>query len=191
MVAPKQHITKDMTLTVPGSLQFVLKSAQDQYHASLLELSQAAPTLILFLRHFGCCFCREALADIHASLPALEAERIKIVLVHMASDEEASTFLASYGLADLSRISSPDQGLYKAFGLGRASANQLLTPQFWARGLQVLCNGHMIGLPVGNGLQMPGIFLIHKGKIVKSFRHSQASDRVNYLNFAICSTPEI
>ncbi|MBY0356852.1 MAG: AhpC/TSA family protein [Candidatus Obscuribacterales bacterium] len=185
------HITKDISISIPGSLEFVLKSAQDQYHTSLLELSQNSPVLLVFLRHFGCCFCREALADIHNILPKLDDSGVKVVLVHMAQDEEASTLLAEYGLADLSRISSADQGLYRSFGLDRANFDQILDPEFWTRGIDALFHGHPIGPLLGDGFQMPGIFLLHKGKILKSFRHKQAGERPNYLSLASCPTATV
>nr|WP_256200529.1 hypothetical protein [Verrucomicrobium spinosum] len=40
---------------------------------SLAALSQQSPVLVVFLRHAGCTFCREALADIARVRPAIEA----------------------------------------------------------------------------------------------------------------------
>jgi hypothetical protein len=170
---------KENSAAQPVSLE--LKSVEDQYHSSLAEISDSTPTLLVFLRHFGCCFCREALSDIHGGLSAIEEAGARLVLVHMSSEQEASQILASYGLADVSRISSPDLSLYRAFGLGRGSLDRLLTPRVIARAIEALLNGNPIGMIAGDGLQMPGVFLLRHGKIVRTFVPESVETRPNYL----------
>jgi hypothetical protein len=33
----------------------------------------------------------------------------------------------------------------------------------------------------GDGLQMPGVFLLHRGKVLREFRHESAADRPDYV----------
>ncbi|MEO7962475.1 MAG: hypothetical protein ABIT38_01045, partial [Gemmatimonadaceae bacterium] len=58
---------------------------------SLLALSNDKPRLVVFLRHGGCTFCKEALADLRQQRRGIEAAGVEIVLVHMgmpnASDD--------------------------------------------------------------------------------------------------------
>lgn len=167
-----------------NSLDYTLKSVEDQYHASLAELSTARPALLVFLRQFGCCFSREALSDIRFGLPAIEAAGARVVLVHMSSENEASQILASYGLADLSRISNPDRSLYKAFGLKRSSINTFLAPKLLTRATEAVLNGNMIGAGNGDSLQLPGIFLIYKGKMLQAFTPDTPDLRPDYVKIA-------
>ena len=167
-----------------ASLDDVLRSVEDQYHSTLYEISNSAPTLVVFLRHFGCCFCKEALSDIHDSISSIQSAGAKIVLVHMAEEDEAATLLASYGLADLSRISSPDQSLYRYFGLGRGTAGKILAPKVISRALEALLHGHAIGRFQGDTMQMPGAFLIHRGRIVRSFVPNAVELRPDYVGIA-------
>lgn len=167
--------------TLSRSLEMILKSVEDQYHSSLTEISSSKPTLLVFLRHFGCCFSREALADIRFSLPALEAAGARVVLVHMSNENEASQLLASYGLADLSRISNPDCSLYKSFGLRKASVNSLLAPRMMARALEAMLNGNGISISSGCSLQLPGLFLIYRGKLLQSFTPESPAVRPDYV----------
>lgn len=170
--------------TAAISLEYLLKVSEDQYHNSLLELSNAMPTLLVFLRSFGCCFCREALSDIHFGLAAIEAAGARPVLVHMSSEEEASQILVSYGLADISRISNPDQSLYKSFGVGRGSVDQFFAPRVLGRALEALVNGNPIGKAAGDGLQLPGVFLIHKQRVLKAFLPQTLDSRPDYIKIA-------
>ena len=166
------------------TLDKALAEYRDQYDTPLLEISNMAPTLVVFLRHFGCLFCRETLSDLHDLLPVLERTGVKPVLVHMGSEEEAFTLFARYGLAPLSRINSQSRLLYKVFGLSRAKTGEFLCPDAVVRCGQALMSGHTIGKVQGDLLQMPGVFLVHRGNIINSFRHKHAGDRPDYLKLS-------
>ena len=56
---------------------------------NLKDLSMERPVMLVFLRHFGCTFCREALADISKKREVLESMGAKLVFVHMAEPEIA------------------------------------------------------------------------------------------------------
>lgn len=182
-------VTKNSSASIGASLDYVLKSAEDQYHASILEMSRKTPILLVFLRQFGCCFAREALSDIHFSLGAIEAAGARLVLVHMSTEEEASQILASYGLADISRISNQDQSLYKSFGLGRGGLDQLFAPRVLARAIEAMLHGNPLGLSSGDGLQMPGLFLIQNGKVMQAFVPESLDARPDYIRIASGSYP--
>jgi hypothetical protein len=44
--------------------------------------------------------------------------------------------------------------------------------------------GHRIGRVVGDGMQMPGVFLVYRGQIIRSFRHKTIADRPDYVALA-------
>src|SRR5437763_929202 len=81
------------------------------------------------LRHSGCTFCRESLADISEQRESIEASGARIVLVHMGKEEYAAKFFRRYGLGDVPRISDPNQALYRAFGLNRGTFHSLFGPK--------------------------------------------------------------
>lgn len=153
------------------------KLASQQGH-TLAELSSERPVLVTFLRHAGCPFCREALASIAQARSELEKRGIGIALVHMADDATILPLVSRYGLADVDRFSDPERRLYRACGLSRGSLTQVLGPKVWWRGLMVaLLGGHGFGPVVGDVLQMPGVFILHRGRIVASFQHRSSADR--------------
>ncbi|MFN3326567.1 MAG: SelL-related redox protein [Bryobacteraceae bacterium] len=155
--------------------------------ATLGNLAEQSDLLLVFLRHTGCTFCREALADLAARRAAIESRGVRIVLAHPGSREQAAGAFARYGLDDLARISDPECRLYRAFGLKRGTLWQLFGPKVAWRGLQAgLLAGHGIGRLAGNGFQMPGVFLIAGGRIAAGYRHRTAADRPDYAALAVC-----
>jgi peroxiredoxin len=157
-----------------------LAIAVDQHGTNLIELSRERRLLVVFLRHFGCTFCREAIADLLRDEASLRAHGVSIVVVHMATEAEAAGFLASHGAAHWHRVSDPRRRIHAAFGLTRGSFFSLFGPMVWWRGTQALAKGHGAGQPVGDPLQMPGVFVIHRGRVQAEFRHETAGDRPDY-----------
>lgn len=146
------------------------------------KLSDRSPTLLVFLRHFGCTFCKEALKEISQKRHEMEKNGVIIVLVHMVSDEVAAEVTSRYCLGDLPRVSDPDLKMYKAFGLKKGNFFQLFGINVMIRGIQSsTIGGNFLGKFIGNGFQMPGIFLIHKGVVIQTFRHTTAADRPDYI----------
>lgn len=161
-----------------------LKRYRTQDGDTLLSLSVRSPLLMVFLRHSGCTFCREALADIAKQRDEIESDGTRIVLVHMTTDEEVSEVFGRYGLERLQRISDPQRELYRAFELESGSLRQLLHWRVWWRGFVAgLLKRHGAGRLRGDGRQMPGVFLVSNGVVVKSFRHRTAADRPDYASY--------
>jgi peroxiredoxin len=163
-----------------ASLPAFALQAKSQTGETLGQLADHSPVLLVFLRHAGCSFCKEALRDIATQRSQIEASGARIVLVHMSRDGQAEQFFGEYSLADVARISDPEQTLYRALDLHRGGPLQLFGPKVWWRGPLALFRGHTIGRMIGDGLQMPGVFLIHHGKIVRAFRHQSIADRPHY-----------
>ena len=156
---------------------------------TLDSLADRQPQLIIFLRHTGCTFCRESLADLAQQRTAIESQECGIILVHMGDNERDADFFAHYALDDVPRISDPKCHLYRLFGLDLAGFSEILSPRVWLRGFTAaIFSGHGIGRLNGNSLQMPGVYLYHCGQILGGYQHVLASDRPNYADIA-CRTP--
>lgn len=170
----------------PPSVDQVLRSVTlAPSGQSLFDASQAAPQLVVFLRHSGCTFCREALSDLSRDKPRLDALGVRLVLVHMGSPAQGEALVQSYGLGGAATVSDPDKRLYAAFNLARGSLTQLFGPRVWLRGFAAgILRRHGVGALVGDGFQMPGAFLVHRGVIRRAFRHADAADRPEYCTLA-------
>ncbi|MEM1126406.1 MAG: peroxiredoxin-like family protein [Bacteroidota bacterium] len=116
------------------------------------------PTLLVFLRHFGCIFCREMVGDLRKA-STQQAAYPPVLFVYQGTPEQGRAFFEGLwpearAIADLPRV------LYDAFGLERGSVGQMFGPVVWACGVRAAAKGHFIGAPVGDPWVMPGLFLV-------------------------------
>lgn len=155
---------------------------------SLLTLSQESPVLLVFLRHFGCIFCKKALKELSQRKDLLTDSGVQLVFVHMSDDETALKYLKENNLEGYDFISDPECAQYQNFGLIKGSFNQLFGLQVMLKGFKAaVVNGIPVSLKqVGDGLQMPGVFLINQGRIHDSFVHNRISDTPDYDELISC-----
>lgn len=164
-----------------------LKSLENIYTNTGMSLQQHTdqwPTMLVFLRHFGCNFCRETLKEIANNRKQIESEGTKIVFVHLVDEDSASEITEQFGLSDIPRISDPNKKIYKAFGLTRANLRQLFGINVIIRGIQHVLQMNPPRPFKGDVFQMPGIFVIHKGMVVQTFKHTSLADRPDYIELA-------
>lgn len=158
-----------------------LESAVTSSGQRLTDLCEASPVLLVFLRHAGCTFCREAVSDLAAERRAIYGTGTKIVLVHMGDAEGIEALLVKYGLGDVARICDPEQRLYRTFGLNRGTLRQLFGPKvFWRAFGRGVLRRHGIAWQAADSAQMPGLFLLDESGIIRRFRHQSAADRPDY-----------
>ena len=178
--AARSHRTEQTPPALP--LDMALSLYRDDEGTDLLEASATEPQFLVFLRHFGCTFCREALADLAAIRDRLRAAGTRPVLVHMSPEHEARELFNRYGLDDVVGISDPDRVLYRAFALRRGSPTQLFGWSVWKRGWEAgVKQGHGVGWLRGDAAQMPGAFVVSRGHVVAQFVHESAADRPDYV----------
>ncbi len=170
-------------------IQRMLAHAMTNAGSSLLDLSNERPTLAVFLRFSGCPFCLEAMHDIKQKRLALESKGVQVVFVHMMTETEARPLFEANGVGEIPRISDPDRRLYDALGLKRGNLWQIMGPFVWFRVMQAGRIGKRIGRAVGDMWQMPGVFLIDKGKVTASYRHPSQASRPDYEGIACPARP--
>jgi len=155
---------------------------------TLLYISENQPVLLVFLRHFGCIFCRQALKDIGKKLDHFKDNNTKIIFVHMSDKETADKYFDEFGLSGTSSISDPDTKIYGMFGLVKGSFTQLYGLSVWAKGIKVAAT-EGVGFStkqIGDSFQMPGIFVIYKGEFIYSYYHNKVSDKPDYETILNC-----
>ena len=174
-----------MPTTAP--LGDVLQKMVSNTGESVHDLSFRHPVLLVFLRHFGCVFCREALVDISQRRVSIEEKGSRIVFVHMAENEVAEKYFQKHGLENIPHVSDPSCSYYAAFGLAKGNFNQLFGLQVWMRGFSAgLLDGYALGQHLGDGFQMPGVFVLLDGQVRERFIHKLSSDRPDYEVLAGC-----
>ena len=150
----------------------------------LLELVDESPVLLVFLRHFACAFCAQALDRVSQVRAQIESKGVRPVFVHLGSPERAKPYFDYYHLSDIERISNPEATLYQvpAFGLSRTNPylHSLHPAVLWGWFKGALFK-YGIGIIKEDGEQMPGVFFLKDRKIVRAFRHRTIADEPDYL----------
>lgn len=157
---------------------YTLREASETYRLSdgrtLAKASEERPLVLVFLRHFGCTFTRQILRGLQDLEQQAKHNNATLVLVHMLQSGKEIDYLG--GNSDIPRIADPRCELYRAFGLGKGGFIELFGPHVWWRGAIAVFKGCGVGHLAGDGLQMPGAFVFHRGNIVSSQPARTAAD---------------
>jgi hypothetical protein len=113
---------------------------------------------------------------------AIESTGTQVAFVHMSTPADADQWFARYGVADLPRVSDPDQRLYRSFGLEQATVRELAHPRVWWPWFRTaILNGHGAGLAGPHWRQLTGVFVIHRGHLLAALRHRNSAARPDYV----------
>ncbi len=166
-----------------SALAAALRDYRTETGRNLLDLLDESPLLLIFLRHFGCSFCRQTLDDVSRIRGVIEGKGIRPVFVHLGTPERAKPYFDYYHLSDIERVSDPEATLYArpAFALPRKNAfSHFLIPAVLRGWLRTLPK-QGIGLIQEDGEQMPGIFYLRQRTIVRAYRYKTIADQPDYL----------
>ncbi len=184
MVYRRAFETDDMLIDTFNSDDYPLSLFDTTDGRNIGEMAEQGPLLLVFLRHFGCPFCKESLLQLKEYRARLEEKGISIVVVYMVNDKVANEYLSTYDLQDLAQVSDPEEIFYKSFRLKRGSFIQLFGLKVWMRWVSLGWKKKLFNTrPEGDVAQMPGIFLLNDGRVVKQYVHRSVADTPDYEMF--------
>ncbi|MBN9500984.1 MAG: AhpC/TSA family protein [Armatimonadetes bacterium] len=145
----------------------------DGASVSLSSLYEGAPLAIVFLRHFGCVFCRYQVSQLRKDAD------LNLVFVCMEPPSEAKAFKEK--LRSPHRfICDSDRRLYESFGISRATMSQVFSLRTVRRGMQAMLAGSRQSRPTSDPMQLSGAFCLDKtGKTRWSHYAQDVSDIVS------------
>lgn len=158
---------------------------------SLAELSAERPVLLVFLRHTGCPFCQEAMADVRANREVFAEKGVVPCFVHQGEEGDAmQAFFERSKVGDVARIADPERELYGLFDVAEGSLLQVFGPRAMVRATQAILKGHRppAGKPEGNVWQLPGTVIVQGGRVVAQHKHRHQGDRADVAGM-VCSLP--
>jgi hypothetical protein len=162
----------------------VLREYKTESGRTLLELVDEAPVLLIFLRHFGCAFCRRALDQVCKIRTQIAARGAQPVFVHLGTPERAKLYFDYYQLSTVERIGDPDASLYQhpVFALARKNVVlNLLDWKVWKGWLSGAVRKYGVGRIQEDGDQMPGVFFLKDRRVIRGFRYESIADEPDYL----------
>jgi peroxiredoxin len=125
--------------------------------------------VLIFLRHFGCLFCKQEAKRLAHDHQRFVDVGLSIVAVGVGTPARAARFARDHDLP-FPVFGDWDLVAYRAFGLGRATVSGFFNPAVYRAGLRAVLGGNLPGPPTGDTAQLPGAFVIDPSGIVR-FAH--------------------
>lgn len=135
------------------------------------------PVALVFLRHFGCPFCREQVAMLRRDYARFVEAGLDILCIGQGPHKAGKAFAVYFDLPFPVVVCEDDLSVYGRFGLDKASIKQMLGIHVWLRGLAAMKHG--FGPARGEATQLPGTFIIDtSGTVVFAHRALDQADNV-------------
>lgn len=164
--------------TIPDALLDRSVAGVNIAPGSLADQLDKGLTLLVFLRHFGCMFCRETLADMR-TVSESDPRFPKPLFFFQGSPTEGRAFLRRYW-PELRAIADPSAEIYEAFGVERGGLVRTLGPAVWAAKSRAESKGHRNGERAGDIWRMPGVLLARGSEILWVHEYRHAGDHPSY-----------
>ncbi len=166
---------------IPDELLARFVSGVNLMPGSLRDQLGDAPTLLVFLRHFGCPFCKETIAGLRAASQQ-SASYPAVLFFYQGSPTEGKAFMRRYW-PEARAISDPEASFYEGFGIGRAGILQMFHPGVVPVLLRARAQG-LLDEPAergsGDERRMPGMFIARGAEIVWSYRARHQADHPEF-----------
>jgi peroxiredoxin len=133
-----------------------------------------APTLTVFVRHFGCAACAAHVDELSRRVPELTSLGVASFVVGCGTPEQAARFVRRLGLdvVDLTVLTDPTLAAQRAAGLTRSGWGAWgIVPI--ARSAALWLEGFATHLPQGDTSQQGGTLLLDRRRTVRFFHASR------------------
>ena len=147
----------------------------------LASLSNEQPMLLIFLPHDASPLFLSCIEDIRQQRQDIGQKGAHLVFVRPNRSERMLSLLHKAGLAEEEYVYDADYTMYNTFNIKRATLGQIFGLQSWRQGWanNGLAHANLTEL-VGDGFRMPGIFLVYRGELCKSYHYDRNTDHPNY-----------
>ena len=102
-----------------------------------------------------------------------------VLFCYMGSVAEGEAFFTT-AWPEARAVSDPEQIFYGGFGLERAGFGQVFGPGAMACSLRAAGKGHIVGKPVGDPWQMPGLFLVQGPDVLWAHDFAHIGDHPDF-----------
>jgi len=117
--------------------------------------------------------------QLHSAREKFSEAGINVVLVGLGTPEQAEEFRKKFSLS-FPIICDPDKELYRLYDLKRGTVASMARASVLLKGMRAMSQGYSPGMPQGDVMQLPGVFLIDtNGDIRYSYFSKDPSDHPN------------
>lgn len=142
--------------------------------ATLRDEIGQTPTLLVFLRHFGCIFCREMVGDLKR-IAKQDPDYPPVLFFFQGTNEEGEAFF-SKAWPGARAVGDVPKHYYNAFGVGRGGMMQMFGPEVVACGVRAAAKGHLVGWKTGDPWTLPVTVLLHQDRVLWRHEGRHAGD---------------
>jgi peroxiredoxin len=150
---------------------------QDGLPVRLRDLWRHGPAVIVWLRQFGCPFCRAYSVQLNRDRSHFDAADARLVLIGQGTPADATSFRRQFHL-DLQILTDADRVTYLWAGTKLATFDELVGPTVVMRGIVAMAREHVaIGRNTADEAQLGGSIVVgHDGAIAFAHISQDASD---------------
>ncbi len=163
---------------IPAELTGRMVSGVNLSPGSLGDQLTDDVTLLIFLRHFGCIFCRETLTDMR-EYAEKDSHFPRALFFYQGSPTEGRAFLRRYW-PELRAVADPEQRFYQGFGVDHGGLVKMFGPKVWSARSKAKAKGHENGDRSGDIWRMPGAYLVQAGRVIWAHQYRHAADHPSY-----------
>jgi peroxiredoxin len=166
--ATPEHIDALAEISLPDQLGYPVR---------LRDLWRDRPAVIVWLRQFGCPFCRAYAVQLNRARSRFAEAGAQLVLIGQGTPEDAARFRRRLGI-DLKVLADADRVTYLWAGTKLATLDELISPVVIVRAVLAMArNRVVIGHNTADEAQLGGsIFVLPDGSIPFSHISRDAAD---------------
>lgn len=167
-------MTQHLTVGSPAPRGTVIDP--DGNPVELASLWAVQPALLVFLRHFGCIFCRARLAQLEQHYDQFAALNVRVAAVGIGEPKHARRYGGQLA-PRVQCLSTQATAVYDTFGLRKGSLMSVLNPSLLMDGARLGAQGFSQGAPTGDAAMNGGAFIIDSAGVV---RYADVDDMANH-----------
>lgn len=134
------------------------------------------PTVLVWLRHFGCMFCREQAKELTERKAEFDALGVKGAFISTGLPAMVDDFVQTYSVKWPVYV-DPRRETYRYLGFKRGLLNTLFNPRTLLNGIRAMRSGARQGKPQGDPWQQGGALVVKKGgEVIYAFASASAGD---------------
>ncbi len=144
----------------------------------LSSIWEQKPVVLIFLRHFGCPFCRAQVAQLRSDYARFIKANAEVVCVAMGPYQAGKAFSILFDLPFPVLVCGDDSSIYGRYGLEKGTFANLFNWNVMVKSFSALRNG--FAAPVGDPKQLPGAFIVDThGTVLFARRATDQADNVS------------
>lgn len=162
---------------MPNISEITLKDS-DGASVQISDLWRDQPVAFVFMRHYGCIFCREQAIRLNQARGELAKAGGKVVVVGMGTPEHAAHFKSESGI-ELPLLVDNDRTLYNKLGMKRGNWIEVVGPGNMLKGFSAWRKGARQKAPKQDPKQLGGAAVIDtSGSVTWSHVSMNSGDTV-------------